>query len=223
MITPSPDQPLAGAPLAVLDFETTGLSTAKGARACEVSVMHVILGKVGQFEPTVGFESVINPGIPIPEVCTKIHGITDEMAAQAPPFVEIASELMQAIEGRILVVQNLPFDYGFLAAELALLGFSPPTFCGIDTLVIAKAIRPPGVGNSLGEICKTYDIEIDAHRASGDTLATALALPHLLHDFCRHSRGGVEPVRSFAAFWAWQVSQKPRGWKKWLDAPPTLI
>ena len=43
--------------------------------------------------------SRVNPGIPIPEKTTAIHGISDEDVANEPSFREIARNLASFLEG----------------------------------------------------------------------------------------------------------------------------
>ena len=48
-----------------------------------------------------------NPGIPIPAESTAIHGITDEMVADCPPFSDHAAEILRALSGKDLAGYNL--------------------------------------------------------------------------------------------------------------------
>lgn len=92
----------------ILDTETTGLHDA--ARIVEVAV----LGMDG----TVLFESLVNPGVPIPPEATAVHGITDEMVKDAPTFSDILVPLTGALINRKIVVYNRDFDKRRLALEL---------------------------------------------------------------------------------------------------------
>ena len=64
------------------------------------------------------FESLVNPGRPIPSVVTSITGIRDDMVRAAPRFEEVAERVMDALTGRVFVAHNARFDWGFLGAEL---------------------------------------------------------------------------------------------------------
>lgn len=61
------------------DTETTGQD--RNAEVCEIAI-------VDEHE-NVLFESLVKPSKPIPQAATKIHGITNEMVANAPTFAEI--------------------------------------------------------------------------------------------------------------------------------------
>jgi DNA polymerase III epsilon subunit-like protein len=92
----------------VLDTETTGLHD--GARIVEIAV----LGVGG----SVLFESLVNPGVPIPAEATRIHGITDDMVKTAPAFSDLLVPLTGALLNRKVVVYNRDFDKRRLVVEL---------------------------------------------------------------------------------------------------------
>jgi len=92
----------------VLDTETTGLHDS--ARIVEIAV----LSMGGE----VVFDSLVNPGGPIPAGATQIHGITDDMVQTAPTFSDLHGRLTEALNGRKLIVYNRAFDRRRLAIEL---------------------------------------------------------------------------------------------------------
>ncbi|MCA9860760.1 MAG: 3'-5' exonuclease, partial [Thermomicrobiales bacterium] len=82
---------IVGDPDAVyLDTETTGLGSS--ARICDIAI-------VAQ-DGTVLFDSLINPGEPIPAVATKVHGINDDMVADAPTWEDVAPDIGDLISMR---------------------------------------------------------------------------------------------------------------------------
>jgi DNA polymerase III epsilon subunit-like protein len=87
-----------------LDTETTGLTT------CDRLIEIGVVNDFGQ----VVFESLINPGIPIPAEATAIHGITDEMVLNAPTFLDLAAQLTDILHGDgTIVIFNADFDTRF--------------------------------------------------------------------------------------------------------------
>ena len=70
--------------LVLLDIETTG-----GAHLHD-RITEVALIKIEGGEISTVWESLINPGIPIPRQITGLTGITDEMVKDAPAFEDIA-------------------------------------------------------------------------------------------------------------------------------------
>jgi len=55
-----------------------------------------------------------------------IHGLTRERLAGAPSFEQIAPDLLEVLEGRILVAHNAAFDHRFLAAGVERAGLKLP-------------------------------------------------------------------------------------------------
>ena len=66
--------------IAVIDFETTGVSPEQGARATEVAIVLLEQGRVVD-----RFQSLMNAGVRIPSFITQLTGITNAMVAAAPP------------------------------------------------------------------------------------------------------------------------------------------
>ncbi|HWG89318.1 MAG TPA: 3'-5' exonuclease [Candidatus Thermoplasmatota archaeon] len=60
----------------------------------------------------------VNPGIPIPEGASLIHGITDAHVAEKPGFREFAPKVQALITGAVLMAYNHDFDRRFLHREL---------------------------------------------------------------------------------------------------------
>ncbi len=83
-----------------LDTETTGLDS--NAEVVEVS----IIDRLGNTL----LDTLVKPVNPIPEEATAIHGITNNMVANAPAWPEIHDNFYQIIEGRRLVIYNREYD-----------------------------------------------------------------------------------------------------------------
>lgn len=90
----------------ILDTETTDLD----GLIVQIAVIDI--------EGQVLFDTLVNPGIPIPKEATKIHGITDEMVAEAPAFANIEPALQALLTGRRVAGYNVNFDWGILHNEL---------------------------------------------------------------------------------------------------------
>ncbi|HJK99641.1 MAG TPA: 3'-5' exonuclease [Polyangiaceae bacterium LLY-WYZ-14_1] len=166
-------------PMAVVDFETTGLDPTVD-RVIEVGVVFLDAGMI-----SARHNFLVNPGMPVPEEARSVHGITDEELASAPPFEGIAAELRELLAGRIPVAYNAGFDRRFLDAELARLGLGsgdePPAFRPkvdwIDPLVWSRELGPDEKSHKLGDVCERLGVElVQAHRAAGDAEATGRVL-----------------------------------------------
>jgi DNA polymerase-3 subunit epsilon len=166
--------------LAVIDFETTGLS-AQQDRVIEVGVACFERGEL-----TVLKNWRCNPGIPIPEEARAIHNISDEDLANAPSFAQVVNELEQVIRGHLPVAYNAPFDRGFLHAELARVGWASsddtaPAFLNevtwVDPLVWVRELHKDERGYRLTDVCGRLGIALDtAHRAASDAEASGRVL-----------------------------------------------
>ncbi|MBS3914580.1 MAG: GIY-YIG nuclease family protein [Bacteroidetes bacterium] len=159
---------------AVVDIETTG-GMPGNSRITEVCVVVTDGKNIKQ-----RFETLLNPGVPIPSGITTLTGIDDAMVAAAPVFADIAQELHHLLHDKIFVAHNVNFDYSFIHREFEHLGlpFSVQKVCS------AKAARKAFPGQrsySLGNICAHLQIEIhNRHRAGGDADATATLLERII-------------------------------------------
>ena len=79
-----------------LDTETTG--TGQTDRIIQIAIVDM------NGEPL--FQSLVNPGVPIPAESSAVNGITDEMVADAPCFEDIASDVFDRLNGRLFIAHN---------------------------------------------------------------------------------------------------------------------
>jgi DNA polymerase-3 subunit epsilon len=172
-------------PFVVVDVETTGGQPWGSDRVTEVAAVYVDGDRV-----EVAFESLINPGRPIPWHITRLTGISDAMVREAPRFEDIAGEFAAHLVGRVFVAHNASFDFGFLDAEFSRVA---PTPLGslvsgqLCTVRLARRLLNHLPRRNLDAVSAHYGVTIsDRHRASGDALATAHVLRGLLHDASVH-------------------------------------
>lgn len=92
----------------VIDTETTGLSSAKDG------LVEVAAVRFEDWEPVEKWQTMINPGKPIPKEATDVNGITDDMVADAPTFEQVIDSLSEFVGSSALIGHNLPFDLKFL-------------------------------------------------------------------------------------------------------------
>jgi len=105
----------------VFDLETTGL---KKPDACFLTeqprITEIYICKF-DFKGRIldEIETFINPELPIPELITKLTGISDAMVENAPRFIEIYDQLVEFCVGeKTIFSHNLAFDMGVLRIEL---------------------------------------------------------------------------------------------------------
>ena len=94
----------------VLDTETTGLHSE--ARIVEVAV----LSSSGE----VLLDTLLNPGEPIPDEASEVHGITDSDVAEAPTFSDVLVKLTGLLDHKRCLIYNDVYDIGRLRHELTL-------------------------------------------------------------------------------------------------------
>ncbi len=166
---------------AIVDIETTG-GYAAAHGITEISI-HVFDGK----EVTEKFETLVNPGQPIPRYIRAMTGISDEMVATAPAFETIAEKVYGILRDKIFVAHNVNFDYSFIKAHLKACGFDLQSK-KLCTVRLSRKIFPGLVSYGLGRLCDALGIIIrDRHRAGGDTAATVELFRMLMaHDGEQH-------------------------------------
>jgi len=158
------------APTAILDFETTGLSSAAGDRVVEVAILR--LEGLDDTEPQ-RFSSLINPGVPMPSRAWQIHGIDDDMLVGAPLFAHLEDRIHHMVSDAVFVAHNAGFDLGFLKRECHRLGLEPPDIEQVvDTLPMARQrFGFPQCG--LGALASRMQVPLaNHHRAMADVEAT---------------------------------------------------
>ncbi|MFT4739686.1 MAG: DNA polymerase-3 subunit epsilon [Marivirga sp.] len=152
---------------AIVDIETTG-GFAERNRICEIAII-IHDGKKIVHE----YQSLINPERNIPINVQAIHGISDAMVVDAPKFYEEAKTIFELLAGNIFVAHSVNFDYSFVKAAFAELGFQL-NLKKLCTVRLSRKIIPGYKSYSLGVLCEQRGILInDRHRAYGDALATA--------------------------------------------------
>ena len=162
-----------------VDCETTGLSTT------EDRIIEVALVKFS-FEGEVDrFESLIDPGCPIPAASTEIHNITDDMVVGKPKIEDVLPLLLEKIGGHVIVGHGINFDLQILQQSAQRAGIpcgltAQPT---IDTLRLAR-LYGESETNSLQALREHFNIDPEkAHRAMDDVLVNIQVFKELSRGF----------------------------------------
>lgn len=160
----------------VLDTETTGVWH-------EIDAIVEIAGiRVSQGKPNDVYQSLVNPGFPIPPEASAVHNITDADVAQAPALIELRPELKYFMAGAIKVAHNAKFDAGFVDPSIGIEANPAEWIC---TYRLARHVMPdaPSFGNNvLRYWLKTNpDSEgLGAHRAIDDSYVSLENFRHML-------------------------------------------
>ncbi|RJP41634.1 MAG: 3'-5' exonuclease [Phycisphaerales bacterium] len=171
--------PLRETPVAVIDFETTGL-TAGVDRVIEISVVRVEPGN----EPRLVLDTLVHPHRRV--AATEIHGITDADVENAPSFRDIVGEVVTVLDGCVIAAYNVYFDIAFLNFELANAGVmhDPPHFC----LMYMRPLLDLGPRCRLEAACQHYGIQYgSSHVAANDAIASGRLLQRYTDEL--HARG----------------------------------
>ncbi len=164
-------------PLAIFDIESTGVAPQRD-RIVEIAVIKIFPD--GRQQETV---RRLNPGIPIPVRAQSVHGITDEMVANAPSFKDAAYQFLEFIEGSKLVSHNARFDLGFMQENLARSGLPLIKTGAYDSIQLIRKAFPRLPSYSLQSLRVTLhlpEVEGDAHRAMFDAELTMYAFSYAM-------------------------------------------
>ena len=154
-------------PLAFIDLETTGVNLGLD-RIIEIAIVKILTDGTKNVK-----RKLINPGMPIPKTSSDVHGITDEMVKDAPPFKQVAQELKQMLDGCDLAGYNSNrFDIPLLMEEFlrAQVEFDMRNRKLLDVQNIFHKMEP----RTLGAAYKFYCNKVleGAHGAEVDATAT---------------------------------------------------
>jgi DNA polymerase-3 subunit epsilon/ATP-dependent DNA helicase DinG len=148
--------------IVAIDLETTGLDPHRDA-IIEIGAVK-FKGERHEGE----FQTLVNPGRPIPANITQLTGITNDMVANAPRLSEVLPKLQTFVGEAAVLGHNIRFDAGFLNAK-GLLKYNTI----LDTYELAAVLLPTAGRYNLGALAKELGIILPAtHRALDDVRVT---------------------------------------------------
>jgi DNA polymerase-3 subunit epsilon len=161
--------------VAVIDFETTGLSPDHGDRATEIAAVIVQDGKVVD-----RYQSLMNAGVRVPPFIEALTGITNAMIRQAPPAVDVMREVSDFVGDTPLVAHNASFDRKFWDAELKRIRRTRRQEFACSMLV-ARRVFPQAPSHKLGVLVEFAKLPVTGryHRALADAEMAASLLVHM--------------------------------------------
>lgn len=203
--------------IAVIDFETTGMSPTRGDRATEVAIVLLERGQVVD-----RFQSLMNAGVYVSSFITQFTGITNAMVATAPRAEQVMADAARFVGNTPMVAHNASFDRRYWQAELALadLPALQPFAC---TVLLSRRLYPEAPSHKLGALVQRLRLPQTgaAHRAMVDAEMAAALLTRMQQDLrVRHLV--ADPDHAFLM--ALQRCSKvalPR-WLAQRCAPPTV-
>ncbi|HEU5111687.1 MAG TPA: DEDD exonuclease domain-containing protein [Acidimicrobiia bacterium] len=165
--------PLFDVTFCVLDLETTGGSP----RDCAITEIGAVKYRGGDLLGT--FQTLVDPGLPIPPLITILTGITEAMVVEAPDIATALPTFLEFIGDAVIVGHNIRFDISFLNAAAALHGYPPLGNDTVDTAGLGRRLVRDEVRNlRLQTLAAHFRSPVTPiHRALDDARATA----HVLH------------------------------------------
>lgn len=159
---------------AIVDIETTGGRPDRD-RITEIGiVLH------NGHEITDSYTTLINPGVTIPPMITRLTGIHQGMIENAPHFHEVAKDIIIRLESAVFIAHNARFDYHFIKEAFKDLGytFNRPFLC---TVKLSREYFPGLNSYSLENLIRHFNIPVNQrHRALEDALATTVIWEKIL-------------------------------------------
>jgi DNA polymerase-3 subunit epsilon len=167
--------------VAVLDFETTGLSPNMGDRTTEIAIT---LLKDGQIIDR--FQSLMNAGRRIPSDVVHLTGITNEMIGSAPSVEQVMRDAVKFVGKTPVVAHNASFDKKFWEAELARLSIRTESSFAC-TLLLSRRIYPHSINHRLSTLVQLLGLPTTgrAHRAMVDAEMTSHLWSRIRADIAR--------------------------------------
>ncbi len=149
-------------PYVVLDTETTGLEPGQD------ELLEVAAIRFQGAEVLGTWHTLVKPAGGVPEVITRLTGITPEDVERAPMFYAVLPELARFIGDDPVVGHSVGFDLAFLAAQ----GL-PLSNRRVDTYELSTLLLPELPDRSLATVAHRLEISFpEQHRALPDSQVT---------------------------------------------------
>ncbi|MCZ4305798.1 3'-5' exonuclease [Zoogloeaceae bacterium G21618-S1] len=164
--------------VAVIDFETTGLSPGQGDRATEIAAVILKDGAIVE-----RYQSLMNSGARIPSFIESLTGITNDMIRAAPPAAVVMREVSDFVGNYPLVAHNASFDSKFWDAELARIDRQRQQ-AFVCSLLLSRRIFPLAPSHKLSALIEYANLPVTGryHRALADAEMAASLFLRLTHE-----------------------------------------
>ena len=152
-------------PIVAFDTETSGPYPLES----EIVELGAVKWHKGQI---VGqFQTLLKPSKPMTQENMNIHGITNEMVADAPLMKDQIKAFWDFIQDSVLIAHHAPFDLGFMAIEIEKAGLPFPNNVHLCSSLISRALLHT-TNHKLQTLVKELElVGGDAHRAYDDAYA----------------------------------------------------
>jgi len=160
-----------------VDLETTGVNPAFD-KIVEIGAVRFRLDG-----GSICYQTLVNPGVHIPENVIRIHGITDRMVSGSPAIEDVRDEFFSFLEGTVLVIQNPRFDLSFIDRAFRMSNTPRPVLHALDTVKLAKKFFTGLSNHKLPTLASHLGLELVSHRALDDAIACMAVFCETLKGF----------------------------------------
>ena len=175
MTHPRPDLALATAQFVAFDCETTGMDPRRDQIVALGAVRFTADGGISDT-----FESLVDPGLPIPHTAVAVHGIDDAAVRGQPHIAAIVPSFRSFVGAAVPVAHMAAFDLAFLRGPLRR-ARQPSLERVLDTAVLASRLLPTLSDISLEGLGARLAVPITGrHTAIGDATTAARLCARLL-------------------------------------------
>ncbi|MGH8353087.1 MAG: 3'-5' exonuclease [Pseudomonas sp.] len=167
--------------VAVIDFETTGITPGEQCRATEIAVVILEQGQIVE-----RYQSLMNAGVRVPAFIEGLTGISTGMLRSAPPAAQVMAEAADFVGSTPLVAHNAAFDQKFWDYELGRIRRTREQAFACS-LLLARRLLPGAPNHKLGTLNawaglpdtgRAHRALVDAEMAANLTLHLAGELKH---------------------------------------------
>lgn len=168
--------PVTAARFVVVDLETTGFAAYAGDEIVQVALL-----EYRGLEPT-GTElcSLVRPRAPIPAKATAVHGIDDTIVADAPTIDALIDDIVDFLDGAVIVGHHVAFDLRFLNRVMQRELFCRLPHPTVDTMLLYLS-RSGRLGHyELDDVAGACGVPVEGrHDARGDAVIAGRIFAHL--------------------------------------------
>lgn len=164
--------------IAVIDFETTGISPSSSCRATEIAVVMLENGRIVE-----RYQSLMNAGVRVPAFIEQLTGISNAMLRTAPPAERVMEEVNEFVGCTPLLAHNASFDQKFWDFELGRIKRTRLQNFACS-LLLARRLMPAAPNHKLGTLTTFAQLPHtgQAHRAMADAEMAANLMAHLAQE-----------------------------------------
>ncbi|WP_457969302.1 3'-5' exonuclease [Pseudomonas sp. R4-84] len=161
--------------IAVIDFETTGITPSSSCRATEIAVVILERGRIVD-----RYQSLMNAGVRVPAFIEQLTGISNAMLRSAPPAEKVMNEVNEFVGITPLLAHNAAFDQKFWDFELGRIKRTRLQNFACS-LLLARRLMPAAPNHKLGTLNTFAGLPHtgQAHRAMADAEMAANLTAHL--------------------------------------------